>query len=707
MLLIDRLERLVRREYRRLFVFMPPGSAKSTYSSTLFPAWYLARANAGPVLAASHTVTLAARFGRKVRNLVSEHSVTLGYGLSADSTAADRWETNRGIEYYAAGVGTGIAGFRADLGIIDDPVASREMADSEASRETTWQWYNDDFSNRLKPGALELIIMCMTGDTPVMMENGSEKPLRDVRPGDVVATYENGRITTAKIRNWKNQGPDFIYKIRMKSGITVRANERHPFLVERNGTLEWVRISDLKQGYKILRVTGANGATPSVSTKAATSQLAARDFVDRITTNGDGLTVSDPLQSTHSRDERRGSSIDTASTSMSTRPCTEHKTENVLCALSFLGKTSVPTGEGSSASIIATRPARSEGFSATTATSLSDTESKRVFCSERLSTFAVVPDSIVAIEFAGLEDVFDIQVDRTENFIANGLISHNTRWHEDDLAGRLLSRSDPIPTEVLTLPAIAGAEDPLGRSPGQWLWEGEYGYAERLKEKHATSDPRSWSALYQQNPIPEEGIFLDVGRIKRMDAPKKDKMRIFAASDYATSDGGGDYTVHVVGGLDSDDVLHVLDVWRRQTTTDVWVEQMIGMGKSWQPLEWGEPNDIIYKSVSPTIERRMSQERAWINRKPYPQIRDKPTRARPLQARVSQGKLAIAHGAHWAEDLISEMARFPAGKHDDQVDAVALLAVVADTFGPPEKDAVSEEPDTEDYGRNGSFWGNL
>src|SRR5215217_4916097 len=93
-LLIHKLEALAAGRIRRLMVFMPPGSAKSTYTSILFPAWYLAQPDAGNIIAASHSTELAERFGRKVRSLVVDHGLQLGYELSSDSQAAGRWATN-------------------------------------------------------------------------------------------------------------------------------------------------------------------------------------------------------------------------------------------------------------------------------------------------------------------------------------------------------------------------------------------------------------------------------------------------------------------------------------------------------------------------------------------------------------------------------------------------------------------------------------
>jgi len=139
-------------------VFMPPGSAKSTYASVLFPPFILAQDPTLTVIAASHTVELAERFGRRVRNLIAEHGNVLGFGLAADSQAAGRWDTSSGGEYFAAGVRGPITGRRADLALIDDPVKSREEADSETIRERVKDWWRNDLYTRLKPGGRVVVL---------------------------------------------------------------------------------------------------------------------------------------------------------------------------------------------------------------------------------------------------------------------------------------------------------------------------------------------------------------------------------------------------------------------------------------------------------------------------------------------------------------------------------------------------------------------
>jgi len=162
LLIIDGLEQVERGELDLLLIMTPPGAAKSTYASVGFPAWYLGRNSTRCVIAASHTQELAERFGRKVRNFVGspEHArVFPGVGIAADSAAAGRWDTSQGGEYFAAGVGGSVTGRRADIALIDDPVKSREDADSPTIREKQWAWWRDDLSTRLKPGAAVVLIM--------------------------------------------------------------------------------------------------------------------------------------------------------------------------------------------------------------------------------------------------------------------------------------------------------------------------------------------------------------------------------------------------------------------------------------------------------------------------------------------------------------------------------------------------------------------
>lgn len=161
-LLNDKLMRLAdpKDELNFLLVFMPPGSAKSTYATVTFPTWWMGNNDGEPVICASYGSTLAKKFGRKCRQITASEKYNKLYGhcLKADNRAADDWSLTNGSSYMCGGINSGMTGNRAGLIVIDDPVRGRDDADSEVIRDKTWDAYVDDIRTRAKPGAPTLII---------------------------------------------------------------------------------------------------------------------------------------------------------------------------------------------------------------------------------------------------------------------------------------------------------------------------------------------------------------------------------------------------------------------------------------------------------------------------------------------------------------------------------------------------------------------
>jgi predicted phage terminase large subunit-like protein len=420
-LIIDRLEKLARREGKtKLMIAMPPGSAKSTYGSVLFPPWYLANNPRHSVLAASHSMELAERWGRRVRNLIEERSFDLGIATSHGNRAAGRWqlapkgntEPHLMGEYLAAGSGTAIAGFRGDLGVIDDPVSGRESVASEAQRNSLWDWYVFDFRPRLKPGAAQLLIM--------------------------------------------------------------------------------------------------------------------------------------------------------------------------------------------------------------------------------------------------------------------------TRWHEDDLTGRILEEEGDE-WDQLILPMLAEAnDDPLGRAFGERLWS-EWFTDEMVAT--AMRDPALWLSLYQQRPTHEEGTFWRkdwLHAVPPAHVPPRSTMRIYGGSDYAVSADRGDYTVHLVIGLDPDDRPWLLEVWRAQATSEVWVDQWCQIVKFWKPMTWAEEQGQIISGVGPWLERASHKAKAYTERLQFPSRFDKGTRAQSIRGHIATHGLWYANDLPGRSQFEAELLAFPNGRHDDQHDALGLIGQLLD-----------------------------
>jgi predicted phage terminase large subunit-like protein len=410
-LLISHLEAVFRGEIERLAVFMPPGSAKSTYASILFPPWVMSNDPTALFLAASHTTELAERWGRRVRNLIAEHWKILGIRPSEDNQAAGRWGLMEGGEYMAAGANVGIAGFRAKYGLIDDPIRSRQDADSLLIRDRIWDWYLNDFRPRLIPHARQILIQ--------------------------------------------------------------------------------------------------------------------------------------------------------------------------------------------------------------------------------------------------------------------------TRWHEDDLAGRCLNHQH---WTVLSLPAFAKVDDALGRAVDEPLWnDDDYGYGEQLLALRESTPPRVWSALYQQSPAPDEGDYFKEGWFKPCDiVPAHQYLRVYGGSDYAVTQDGGDYTVHIVVGIDHLNNMYLLDVWRGQKTSDVWIEAFCDLVEKYRPLGWAEEHGQIKASVGPFLEKRMSERRLYVTREQFPTRGDKAVRARSIQGRLALDGAFYPRKAPWVADFFAEVLNFPASKHDDQADSLGLVGQLLD-----------------------------
>ena len=161
LLLMARLQDLLigRAGCRRLMVQMPPGAAKSTYGSVLFPVWALAARPKLSVVLACHTASLAEHLGRAVKHLAFEHATRLGFALRADDRSAQRFSTEGGGSFFATGVRGPLTGRRADLVIVDDPIKSLVEAESLAARNALYEWFRVDLLTRLRPGGRVVLIM--------------------------------------------------------------------------------------------------------------------------------------------------------------------------------------------------------------------------------------------------------------------------------------------------------------------------------------------------------------------------------------------------------------------------------------------------------------------------------------------------------------------------------------------------------------------
>lgn len=294
-----------------------------------------------------------------------------------------------------------------------------------------------------------------------------------------------------------------------------------------------------------------------------------------------------------------------------------------------------------------------------------------------------------------------------------------TRWHQDDLMGSKLPEDwagesgdilcrDGLVWRVICIPAKSDRhDDPLGRPVGEYLWP-EWFPREHWKQFEANG--RTWSSLYQGKPAPAEGTFFQRPWFHRHNSAEPEKAKrerhVYITSDFAVTNEGGDYTEHGVWGYGANDTLAQLDWWHGQTTSDVWIENLIDLIKKWGPLCYFGEQGVIEKAIRPMLVRRMRERKVNCRLEWIPSIHDKATRARSFQARASMGKVSLLSDER-GERLLNQLLTFPAGRFDDGVDVCSMMGMVLDQAHPgvivPKK-VVKRRDGWDDEVRDSSDW---
>lgn len=258
-----------------------------------------------------------------------------------------------------------------------------------------------------------------------------------------------------------------------------------------------------------------------------------------------------------------------------------------------------------------------------------------------------------------------------------------TRWHEDDLIGRLTDPHndyyDPAEArnwKIIDLPALALDNDPMGRRPGDALWPERFD--EKFLEEQQRRDPIGFSALYQGRPTPAAGNMIDpkwLRTYKPHELPKN--LRYYAASDHAvTEEQRHDKTCLMIVGIDEQDNIYVLpDVWWRKANTLQTVEGMLDIIRRYRPIFWWAEKTHISKSIGPFLRKRMLEERLHCAIVEVTPIGDKQTRAQSIQGRLAMEKVFFPERAMWWPEARDQLSKFPGAPHDDFVDALAYIGL--------------------------------
>jgi len=693
-LIAKKLEDVERGRCKRLMIFMPPRHGKSELASIKFPAWYLGRNPEKEVVCCSHTAELAEEFGRRTRLTVEDEihkAIFPDCKLIKGSKKVSDWKIGVKGGFMSVGVRGSLTGRGADLLIIDDPVKDRADAESTTLRRQTWEWYTSTARTRVQAGGAVIVIMCMTGDTKVLMADGTEKNLCNIKVGDNVMTYEYGMMMTSTVKNWKSNGEDDIFKVTTGTGKVVRANERHPFLTYHNNKLKWTRLRDLSMDHKIvtLKDSGVSGKEKPVPN--VISQLSAEGTAPHTTTKRGGLmgTVHHLLMKSHG--VMRDLSIGMESLMRNTISFLKNKEGSVQFASNPHTIMSGHTGEESFALTTATTQGKLEDYYATTATLQWDMQETEEQLWISPNTFDFTLEDIVSIEEDGVEEVFDIQVDRTENFIANGVVSHNTRWHDDDLAGRILQvegekkhywnaekgKWEKIAPgkigpktgkwDVLRLPAVAIEKEEY-RNPGDPLWEDKYD-TEALEDIKQSVGIRDWGALFQQDPVLDEGAEFQKDWFKYW-KQIPDFVKYVTTVDLAISkrDTADDSVVMTVA-IDVHDNIYVVEYKNWKATPSEVIDEIYKRHEKYKG-SIGVESVGYQQSLMHYLQLEGRKRGQYLHVEAIRTRGNKEEKIRGLQPYYANGM--VYHPPGGCDELEDQLKRFPNAKHDDVIDALSM-----------------------------------
>jgi len=246
-----------------------------------------------------------------------------------------------------------------------------------------------------------------------------------------------------------------------------------------------------------------------------------------------------------------------------------------------------------------------------------------------------------------------------------------TRWHEDDLVGRVLANQAELGEQwtVLSFPAIAEADDPLGREPGEPLWPERFP-SHVLEERRRDLGAYFWQALYQQRPAPPEGALFrrsDWRYYEQVPGETTDWVMSVDSSFKDTDDSS--YVVIQVWARNGANV-YLIDQWRDRADFNVTCEAVRAMAdKHPRALRKLIEDKANGPAIISTLGRQMPGIVA-VN----PQGGKVP-RAQSILPLVEAHNVYLPKHEPWAEDFVNECASFPKGLHDDQVDAMTQALV--------------------------------
>lgn len=289
-----------------------------------------------------------------------------------------------------------------------------------------------------------------------------------------------------------------------------------------------------------------------------------------------------------------------------------------------------------------------------------------------------------------------------------GVLGIMTWWHDDDWAGRIqqvMESGEGDRFEIIKYPAVndQGDEYILDGEPNRPIVQISPGTPlptpeqkprltrtintaihparytteamHRIKRNlYAAGQQRVWNALYQQNPAPDDGLFFTKDMFRYYPTlPHRDLVHVYQAWDFAIAEGSeNDYTVGTTLYQDQRDNIYVVDV-RRFKSSDAFyiIDQILDYAAEYKATLLGFEDGQIWKTLQSQFDKRCSERKYYPSYEILKPLTDKMVRAHPLRGRMQAHTVFFNEKAPWYQELYHEMTRFPAGKHDDQIDALA------------------------------------
>ena len=284
-----------------------------------------------------------------------------------------------------------------------------------------------------------------------------------------------------------------------------------------------------------------------------------------------------------------------------------------------------------------------------------------------------------------------------------GVLGIMTTWNEDDWAGRIqqvMRTGDGDVFEIVRYPAInelgdeyllpddtieqfpEGSDIPSGarllRKQGSALHPARYPLEELKKKKAnyvALGQKRWWDALFQQNPLPEDGDYFTPSMFNYYSTPPARRdLHIYQTWDFAIStEQKNDYTVGTTIGVDHRNSIYVLDVRRFKSGDGIIIaDTIVDYVKEHDPVLIGVEDGQIWRTLEAQFLRACEEHRVFPSYEVLKPLTDKLVRASPLRGQMQAGKVFFDKNAHWFGPLYQEFLRFGAGGvHDDMVDSLS------------------------------------